>query len=102
MTALLDRLRGWGWRGWVFALSVALLIGLAALLAPLYILICFVVMFFLPVLRYGSGIVMLGPSIAFLASVYHNEWSWAGASLLVLMVSSIVAGLAEYIGYKTG
>jgi hypothetical protein len=64
LTALFDRLRGWSWRGWAFALIVALgislVIGLAALPAPLFILKCFVFMFFLPVLRYGSGIVMLG------------------------------------------
>jgi hypothetical protein len=106
MTALFDRLRGWSWRGWAFALIVALVIslviGLAALLAPMLILICFVLGFFLPLLRYASGIGALGSSIAFLVSVCHNNWSAAGVSLLILIVCVIVVRLTEFIGYKTG
>ena len=106
MTALFDRLRGWGWRGWAFALIVALgislVIGLAALIAPVLILTCFVFMLFLPLLRYAFGIVAIGSSIAFLVNVYHHHWRWAGESLLLLIVCCIVVGLTEYIGYETG
>ena len=106
MTALFDRLRGWGWRGWAVALivvlGISLAIGLAGLLAPLVIVGCFVIALFLPVLRFLSAIVMFGSSIFLLANVYHNHWSWAGVSLLVLIVSCVVAGLVELIGYQTG
>ena len=102
MTALFDRLREWGWPRWAFVLIVALYIGLIVLIAPVCILIVAVVMLFLPLLRGFAAFVMIGSSVFFLGSLYRYNWSGAGTSLLVLIVSVILGCFVEYMGYTTG